>query len=70
MHQMSMAAAVAAFLHGPDAFAQADNFLGWSFGVNANSASTWTEFIGGSGSKVDFKLRDMYSPCISSQATR
>lgn len=47
MQKILCAATVAVFLITPQAWAQADQFSGWSLGLNVNSASAWTEFIGG-----------------------
>lgn len=47
MHKSFAAIALAAGLQAVPAWAQPHRFAGWSFGVNANAASIWTEFIGG-----------------------
>lgn len=47
MRKNILAAAVSACLVAPPVWAQASNFSGWSLGLNVNSASAWTEFIGG-----------------------
>lgn len=47
MGKVLIATALAASVAGSQAFAQANDFTGWSLGLNVNAASTWTEFMGG-----------------------
>lgn len=47
MKKTLVSTAVVAGLVAPQVWAQTSNLSGWSLGLNVNSASTWTEFIGG-----------------------
>lgn len=47
MKKIHFAAIAAALLIAPQAWAQASHFTGWSLGLKLDSATTWTEFIGG-----------------------